>query len=65
MFPFMEEHLYIYGISYMFGSIMLLFMPVVFLIMPETKDLSLDKIRKFFTSEASVFSMWSLGKEHP
>jgi len=50
MYPQLEGHLSLSGTFFSFSCVMILFFPVVYLILPETKDLSLEMIQQYFTS---------------
>ena len=42
----------LFGTFYLFGCIVLVAMPVVYCILPETKDISLESIQKYFTKDS-------------
>ena len=45
LFPIVEELLQLYGVFYSFACILLLAIPLVYKILPETKGLRLDEIQ--------------------
>ena len=51
----MEESLQIYGTFALFGLIIRLLSPLIYFILPETKDLSLDSIRLYFTPSSTTW----------
>ena len=56
VFPLLEKsQLEIYGTFYLFGSILLLFLPVIYFIVPETKDVALELVPTFFTPVKTIF----------
>jgi hypothetical protein len=60
----MEEKLGLYGTFFLFAAILLISLPVVYLTLPETKDLGLELIRYYFTPPATVFYV-ELNEELP
>ena len=56
VFPLLERsQLEIHGTFYLFGTILFLFMPVVYLTLPETKDIALELVHTYFTPTKTVF----------
>ena len=55
MFPWLESVLGLYGAFYLFGGVMIICTPVVYCILPETKDISLEMVKYYFTSNKTVF----------
>lgn len=55
MFPWLEKNVGIYGSFYIFGSILILLTPIVYFILPETKDVSLEMIENYFIPKRTVF----------
>ena len=56
VFPLLEtSQLEIYGTFYLFGTILLLFLPVIYFIVPETKDVALELVPTFFTPVKTIF----------
>ena len=55
MFPVMEATLQIYGTFYAFALVILLFAPLVYYILPETKDLGLEDIQRYFLPAKTIF----------
>ena len=45
LFPIIEQHLKLYGTFYSFACILLLAFPIVYRVLPETKDLRLEEIQ--------------------
>ena len=45
----------VYGAFYFFGGIVTLALPIVYFVLPETKDLSLEIIQNYFTPIKTVF----------
>lgn len=52
LFPHMEAALTLSGTFLTFGLVLVLFLPLIFFILPETKDLSLDTIQHYFLSDS-------------
>ena len=52
-YPLMEEKLALYGTFFLFAAILIV--PVVYLTLPETKDLCLELIQYYFTPPKQVF----------
>ena len=53
-FPELEKNLYLYGTFFTFSIMMLFFLPVVYFILPETKDISLEMIQEYFRPSNAV-----------
>jgi hypothetical protein len=47
--------LHVYGTFFLFGGIIITAMPLVYFILPETKDVSLELVQSFFTPLKTVF----------
>ncbi len=45
----------VYGTFYLFAGFLVLSLPIVYMILPETKDMGLEMIQTFFTPNKSVF----------
>ena len=45
----------VYGAFYFFGGIVTLALPIVYFVLPETKDLSLEIIQNYFTPVKTIF----------
>ena len=54
-FPVLAEKVGIDGIFYCFSALLILLTPFVFLLVPETKDLSLEVIEYFFLPNHTTF----------
>jgi hypothetical protein len=54
-FPVLEKFLNFYGTFYFFASLLLLSIPIVYLILPETKDVALEDVQHFFTKPKTIF----------
>merc|ERR1711936_517763 len=48
LYPQLESYLSLYGTFFMFSIFLIIFLPVVCFILPETKDLSLEMIQQYF-----------------
>lgn len=55
LFPILETALGVDGTFYSFSALLFLAMPLVYWILPETKDLGLEMIQTFFTPNKTVF----------
>jgi len=49
LYPVFEENIHVFGTFIMFSSLLFLFSPLVYWILPETKDVRLEMIQKFFS----------------
>jgi hypothetical protein len=54
-FPVLEEQLQFFGTFYLFAVVLLVAMPIVYLLLPETKDVALEDVQHFFNREQSIF----------
>ena len=54
-FPILEKFLNFYGTFYFFASVLLLSIPIVYFILPETKDVALEEVQHFFTKTKTIF----------
>ncbi len=54
-YPLLEASLNLYGTFYLFAGIIVAAFPLVYLLLPETKDLSLETIQRYFTSATTTF----------
>ena len=53
-----------YGTFFMFSCVLLFFVPIIFCILPETKDLGLEVIHQYFTPPIAVWHVdWSGNQE--
>jgi len=48
MYPQLEHSLHLYGTFFMFGGVLFILLPISYLILPETKDISLENIEQHF-----------------
>jgi len=54
LFPLIETSLTLHGTFAAFALVLLIFFPIMFFILPETKDLSLDQIQQYFRSNTII-----------
>lgn len=55
LYPLLESTLEIYGTFYTFSAVILSGMPVVYFLLPETKDIGLELIQSYFTPRETIF----------
>ena len=55
MYPILEDWLSIYGTFYLFAAVLAFSLPIVYCILPETKDMGLEMIQNYFTPSRTVF----------
>jgi len=55
LYPQLEYFLSLYGTFFMFSVFLIIFLPVVYFILPETKDLSLEMIQQYFTPQVTIW----------
>jgi len=55
MFPLLESYFSLCGTFFMFSIFIIIFTPVIYFILPETKDLSLEMIQQYFTPQETVW----------
>merc|ERR1719347_489107 len=55
LFPLLESHFSLYGTFFIFSFFIIIFTPVIYFILPETKDLSLEMIQQYFTPQETVW----------
>merc|ERR1719483_1340285 len=55
MYPQLESILSLYGTFFMFSIFLIIFLPAVYFILPETKDLSLEMIQAYFAPHRTVW----------
>ena len=55
MFPWLESVLGLHGTFYLFSAVMISCTPVIYCILPETKDMSLEMIENYFTPKRTRF----------
>ena len=58
MFPSLENAIGIHGTFYCFSAVMLVCTPVIYCILPETKDLSLEVIEHYFLPNHTMLSLF-------
>lgn len=49
LYPALEANMQVFGTFFMFSAVLLIFSPIVYFILPETKDVGLEMIQKFFS----------------
>jgi len=49
LYPALEANMHVFGTFFMFSAVLLIFSPIVYAILPETKDVGLEMIQKFFS----------------
>jgi hypothetical protein len=55
LYPMFESHLKVHGTFFLFSGVLCFSLPVVYWILPETKDMGLEMIQTFFTPNKTVF----------
>ena len=55
MYPIFESTLTVPGTFFLFSAMMILCLPIVYCILPETKDMGLEMIQSYFTPNKTVF----------
>ena len=55
MYPILEDLLSVSGTFYLFAAILAFSLPIVYCILPETKDMGLEMIQNYFTPSRTVF----------
>ena len=55
MYPVLEHWLSVSGTFYLFGCVVAFSLPIVYCILPETKDMGLEMIQNYFTPSKTVF----------
>merc|ERR1719219_1005283 len=55
MYPLFESALGVHGTFYLFSGVLLLSLPLVYWILPETKDIGLEMIQTYFTPTKTIF----------
>ena len=55
MYPIFETSLSVPGTFFLFSAILLLCLPIVYCILPETKDMGLEMIQTYFTPNKTIF----------
>ena len=55
MYPVLEHWLSVSGTFYLFGCVLAFSLPIVYCILPETKDMGLEMIQNYFTPSKTVF----------
>ena len=60
LFPILEKHLHLSGSFYFYCGVILCGLPIVMLVLPETKDLSMNQITRLFRKEETKKSVPSI-----
>ena len=55
VYPILSENLGVHGTFFLFSVVLLLSLPIVYCILPETKDMGLEMIQTFFTPNKTIF----------
>ena len=56
LYPVLEDsNLQLWGTFYLFGCVILISLPLVYFIVPETKNVSLELVHHFFTKPKTIF----------
>ena len=55
LFPILQNQLNLHGTFFLFSGILLIALPIVYCILPETKDMGLEMIQNYFTPNKTVF----------
>ena len=55
MFPTLENTIGIHGTFYSFSAVMILCTPVIYCVLPETKDMSLEMVENYFLPNRTRF----------
>ena len=55
LYPYLEDNINLSGTFYIYAGVVTLCTPIVYFIMPETKDLSLDIVQNYFLSNQTRF----------
>ena len=55
MFPLIEHSIGLHGTFYTFSAVMLVCTPVIYFILPETKDMSLEMVENYFLPSRTRF----------
>ena len=55
MFTWLESVLGLHGTFYLFGAVLISCTPVIYFILPETKDISLEMVEHYFTPNRTIF----------
>ena len=55
LFPLLQSQLNLHGTFFLFSGILLIALPIVYCILPETKDMGLEMIQNYFTPNKTVF----------
>jgi len=53
MYPQLENSLHLYGTFFIFGSVLVILLPICYIILPETKDISLENIEEHFRRKST------------
>ena len=55
MFPWIEDMIGLHGSFYLFSAVIIVSTPVIYCIVPETKDLSLEMVENYFIPKRTKF----------
>ena len=55
MFPLIDDMIGLHGTFYLFSAVMIVCTPVIYCIVPETKDLSLEMVENYFLPKRTRF----------
>lgn len=55
MFPWIEHMIGLHGTFYLFSAVMIVCTPVIYCIVPETKDMSLEMVENYFLPKRTRF----------
>jgi len=55
MYPVLERVIFVSGTFYVFAAVLAFSLPVIYCILPETKDMGLEMIQNYFTPSRTVF----------
>ncbi|XP_023349580.1 facilitated trehalose transporter Tret1-2 homolog [Eurytemora carolleeae] len=63
IFPYLETHFGLHGSFWTLAAILILSLPVIFIFVPEPKDISLDEVGQFFLPAKTIFYSHILSSE--
>merc|ERR1711971_449950 len=53
IFPLLEQTIHLFGTFYFYGAVVLLLLPIIMKVLPETKDQDLTEIHRIFSPQQS------------
>jgi len=53
LYPQLETYLALHGTFFLFGTVLIILLPACYLVLPETKDVSLEDIQQYFAASES------------